>query len=45
MVPENPKLNSGTFSVNEKLEQNNEWDIMESQLDKKIETIVKGMGL
>lgn len=33
------------FSVNEKLEQNNEWDIMESQLDKKIETIVKGMGL
>ncbi len=33
------------FSVNEKLEQNNKWDIMESQLDKKIETIVKGMGL
>ena len=33
------------FSVNEKLEQNNEWDIMESQLDKKIETIVKGIGL
>ena len=33
------------FSVNEKLEQNNEWDIMESQLDQKIETIVKGIGL
>ena len=33
------------FSVNEKLEQNNEWDIMESQLDKKIKNIVKGMGL
>ena len=33
------------FSVNEKLEQNNEWDIMESQLDKKIKSIVKGMGL
>mgnify|MGYP001293596559 FL=1 len=33
------------FSVNEKLEQNNKWDIMESHLDKKIETIVKGMGL
>ena len=33
------------FSVNEKLEQNEEWDIMESQLDQKIETIVKGMGL
>ena len=33
------------FSVNEKLEQNNKWDVMESQLDQKIETIVKGMGL
>lgn len=33
------------FSVNEKLEQNEEWDVMESQLDQKIETIVKGIGL
>ena len=27
------------FSVNEKLEQNNEWDIMESQLDKKLKLL------
>jgi len=33
------------FSVINKLEQNEEWDVMESQLDQKIETIVKGIGL
>ena len=33
------------FSVINKFEQNEEWDVMESQLDQKIETIVKGIGL
>jgi len=33
------------FSVINKLEQNEEWDVMESQLDQKIETIAKGIGL
>ena len=33
------------FSVNDKLQEDEDWDTVEFQLDQKISTLIKGIGL